>query len=44
MSGTNGNGYETFLMGRLFHSFLSKALGTHMGVSEGPIWTYVELG
>lgn len=44
MSSTNGNGYETFLMGTLLHSFLSKALSTCIGVSERPTWTNVGLG
>lgn len=46
MTSTNGEGYETYLMGRLFHNFPPKALHAHTGVhvSEIPTLTNVGLG
>lgn len=44
MTSTNGEGYETHLMGRLRHNFPLKTLYTCICVSEVPTLTNVGLG
>lgn len=40
----NGEGYETYLMGRLFHNFPSKALHTHTHVHISKVPTLTNVG